>query len=175
MTDQPTLSFVRTDLVPERPAPIKTTGFVGFLRTRLFNTPTNALLTIVGVLLLWFIIVPTIQFLLVDAVWEGKDRTACLARDAGHPVGACWPFVQAENHAVHLRLLSRARTLAGEFDVPAGRCFVAAASDSAIACQKPQRRPVLCRFSRRGVFPAAWRGHQWVRCELDRRISVRLC
>jgi general L-amino acid transport system permease protein len=96
MSDQPTLSFVRTDLVPERPAPIKTTGFLGFLRTRLFNTPTNALLTIMGVLLLWFIIVPTIQFLLVDAVWEGKDRTACLATDVGHPVGACWPFVQAK-------------------------------------------------------------------------------
>ena len=47
-------------------------------------------------LLLWFIIVPTIQFLLVDAVWEGKDRTACLGTDAGQPVGACWPFVQAK-------------------------------------------------------------------------------
>jgi len=96
MTDQPAPSFVRTDLVPERPAPIKTTGFVGFIRTRLFNTPTNALLTIVGVLLLWFIIVPAIRFLLVDAVWVGKDRTACLAETAGHPVGACWPFVQAK-------------------------------------------------------------------------------
>ncbi|HEU4804687.1 MAG TPA: amino acid ABC transporter permease [Nitrobacter sp.] len=96
MTDQPALSFVRTDLVTERPAPIKTTGVVGFLRTRLFNSPTNALLTIVGVLLLWFIIVPTIRFLLVDAVWEGKDRAACLAADAEHPVGACWPFVQAK-------------------------------------------------------------------------------
>ena len=79
MTDQPVPAFVRADLVPERPAPIKTTGFVGFLRTRLFNSPTNALLTIVGALLLWFVIVPAIQFLLVDAVWEGKDRTSCLA------------------------------------------------------------------------------------------------
>ena len=96
MSDQSTLSFVRPDLVPARPAPIKTTGFVGFLRTRLFNTPTNTLLTIVGDLLLWFIIVPTIQFLLVNAVWEGKDRTACLSTDAGQPVGACWPFVQAK-------------------------------------------------------------------------------
>src|SRR5262249_41183189 len=32
-------AFVRRELVPERPAPIKTTGFVGFLRTRLFNSP----------------------------------------------------------------------------------------------------------------------------------------
>jgi general L-amino acid transport system permease protein len=96
MSDIATSPFVRKDLVPERPAPIKTTGFVGFLRTQLFNSPTNILLTIVSVLLLWFIAVPAIKFLLVDAVWSGKDRTACLAENAGHVVGACWPFVQAK-------------------------------------------------------------------------------
>jgi general L-amino acid transport system permease protein len=89
-------SFVRADLVPERAAPVKTTGFVGFLRTRLFNSPTNILITIVSVLLLWFIVVPAIKFLLVDAVWSGNDRNACLAENAGRAVGACWPFVQAK-------------------------------------------------------------------------------
>ena len=29
--------FVRQDMVPERPAPVKTTGFIGFLRTRLLT------------------------------------------------------------------------------------------------------------------------------------------
>lgn len=96
MSDIATSPFVRKDLVPERPAPIKTTGFVGFLRTRLFNSPTNILITIVSALLLWFIAVPALKFLLVDAVWSGKDRTACLAENAGHVVGACWPFVQAK-------------------------------------------------------------------------------
>jgi general L-amino acid transport system permease protein len=75
---------------------VKTTGFVGFLRTRLFNSPTNILITIVCALLLWFILVPSLRFLLVDAVWTGKDRTACLAENAGHVVGACWPFIQAK-------------------------------------------------------------------------------
>jgi general L-amino acid transport system permease protein len=88
--------FVRQDLVPERPAPVKTTGFIGFLRTRLFNTPTNILITILGALLLWFTIVPAVQFLLVDAVWTGKDRTACLSETVGRSVGACWPFVTAK-------------------------------------------------------------------------------
>jgi len=88
--------FVRDDLVAERPAPVKTTGFVGFLRTRLFNSPTNILITIVSALLLWFTVVPALRFLLVDAVWTGKDRTACLAETAGHVVGACWPFIQAK-------------------------------------------------------------------------------
>jgi general L-amino acid transport system permease protein len=96
MTDLAASSFVRQDLVPERPAPIKTTGFVGFLRTRLFNSPTNILLTIASVLLLWFTVIPALRFLLIDAVWSGSDRNACLAENAGHAVGACWPFVQAK-------------------------------------------------------------------------------
>src|SRR5580692_2231045 len=89
-------AFVRQDLVPERAAPVKVTGFVGFVRTRLFNSPTNILLTLVSILLLWITIIPIVRFLLVDAVWSGKDRTACLAENVGHSVGACWPFVQAK-------------------------------------------------------------------------------
>ncbi|MGQ0682678.1 amino acid ABC transporter permease [Bradyrhizobium sp.] len=88
--------FVRQDLVAERPAPVKTTGLIGFLRTRLFNTPTNILITVLGVLLLWFTIGPAIKFLLIDAVWTGKDRESCLAEKLGRPVGACWPFVTAK-------------------------------------------------------------------------------
>jgi general L-amino acid transport system permease protein len=89
-------SFVRQELVPERPAPVKTTGLVGFLRTRLFNSPTNILLTVLGVLLLWFTVIPALKFLLVDAVWHGTDRNACLPENAGHIVGACWPYVAAK-------------------------------------------------------------------------------
>jgi general L-amino acid transport system permease protein len=96
MSDTTASSFVRQELVPERPAPVKTTGFIGFLRTRLFNSPTNILITIVSVLLLWVVVVPAVKFALIDAVWTGKDRTACLAENAGHPVGACWPFIQAK-------------------------------------------------------------------------------
>src|ERR1700682_670267 len=96
MSDIAASPFVRQDLVPERAAPIKTTGFVGFLRTRLFNSPTNILLTIVSILLLWFTVIPAVKFLLIDAVWRGADRNACLAENAGHPVGACWPYIQAK-------------------------------------------------------------------------------
>src|SRR4051812_30588893 len=95
MSDVAALSFVRQDLVPERAAPVKTTGFIGFLRTRLFNSPTNILLTIVSVLVLWFTVIPAIKFLLIDAVWRGTDRSACLSNAEG-VVGACWPFVQAK-------------------------------------------------------------------------------
>jgi general L-amino acid transport system permease protein len=88
--------FVRQEMIPERAAPVKTTGFVGFIRTRLLNSPTNIVLTILSALLLWFTVIPTIRFLLVDAVWTGRDRNACLAENAGHVVGACWPYVEAK-------------------------------------------------------------------------------
>jgi general L-amino acid transport system permease protein len=95
MSDQ-AAAFVREELVPERAAPIRTTGFAGFVRTRLLNSPGNILLTIASALLLWSTVVPAVKFLLFDAVWQGKDRNACLAENAGHVVGACWPFVQAK-------------------------------------------------------------------------------
>ncbi|WP_024511940.1 amino acid ABC transporter permease [Bradyrhizobium sp. ARR65] len=96
MTDMTASSFVRDALVAERPAPVKTTGFVGFLRTRLLNSPTNVLLTILGILLLWYTVIPAIRFLLVDAVWQGTDRNACLEQNAGRLVGACWPYIGAK-------------------------------------------------------------------------------
>jgi general L-amino acid transport system permease protein len=46
--------------------------------------------------LLWFTVIPALKFLLVDAVWTGKDRTACLPETVGHTVGACWPIIQAK-------------------------------------------------------------------------------
>ncbi|QOG20361.1 MULTISPECIES: amino acid ABC transporter permease [Bradyrhizobium] len=96
MTDITSSAYVRQDLLTERPAPVKTTGFIGLVRTRLLNSPTNILITIVSALLLWFTIVPSVRFLVVDAVWTGSDRAACLTENAGFAVGACWPYIQAK-------------------------------------------------------------------------------
>ena len=96
MSDVAASSFVRKDLVAERPAPVKTTGLIGILRTRLFNSPTNILLTVASALVIWFTVIPALRFMLVDAVWHGTDRSACLEQNAGHPVGACWPYIAAK-------------------------------------------------------------------------------
>jgi general L-amino acid transport system permease protein len=90
------VAFISRTLISGRAAPVKTTGLLGFVRTRLLNSPTNILLTVASLLLLWFTVIPTIRFLIVDAVWQGRDRDACLASNAGRTVGACWPFVQAK-------------------------------------------------------------------------------
>lgn len=89
-------AYVAKTMIAPRTAPVRTTGVIGFIRTRLLNSPTNILLTIACVLLLWFTVIPTVRFLLVDAVWQGSDRNACLPQTVGRPVGACWPFIQAK-------------------------------------------------------------------------------
>ncbi|KIZ34078.1 MULTISPECIES: amino acid ABC transporter permease [Rhodopseudomonas] len=96
MSELAASAFVAKDLVPPRNAPVRTTGFAGLVRTRLLNSPTNIILTILGILLLYFTVVPSVKFLLIDAVWTGDNRDACLAETAGHTVGACWPFVEAK-------------------------------------------------------------------------------
>jgi general L-amino acid transport system permease protein len=89
-------SFVRREMVAAMPPPPGKTGAVRMLRERLFSGPVNAILTLLSLALLAVIAWPTIRFLLVDAVWQGADRGACLAQTVGREVGACWPFVAAK-------------------------------------------------------------------------------
>ena len=89
-------AYIATTTIPARRPPMRMTGAWGLVRTRLLNSPTNILLTILCALLLWFTVLPTVRFLLVDAVWQGSDRNACLPETVGRPVGACWPFIQAK-------------------------------------------------------------------------------
>jgi general L-amino acid transport system permease protein len=88
--------FVRPAMAEAQPAPLANVGFVGFLRNRLFGSWLSALLTLLAVYLLWLLIPPLVKFLIVDAVWIGKDREACLPERVGHAVGACWPFITAK-------------------------------------------------------------------------------
>ena len=88
------LAYVRGEPAPALPPPFASTGFLGWCRANLFGTPFNAVLTVLTVLLLAWVVPPLVRFLLVDAVWTGADRQACL-ESAAHPnVGACWAFVR---------------------------------------------------------------------------------
>jgi general L-amino acid transport system permease protein len=88
--------FVRPAMAEAQPAPLADVGFFGFLRTRLFGSWLSAILTLLALYLLWVLIPPLVKFLIVDAVWVGNDREACLPEKVGHAVGACWPFITAK-------------------------------------------------------------------------------
>jgi general L-amino acid transport system permease protein len=92
MTAVNEFSYVRAELEVSRPPPGSQVGVVGWMRENLFSGILNTILTIVGIALVVLIVPPLVKFLLIDAVWTGQNREACL----GPGVGACWPFVQAK-------------------------------------------------------------------------------
>lgn len=85
---------IRTEEAPLLPAPVSTTGVIGWMRQNLFSSIGNTILTVIGILIAYWMIAPFIQFAFIDAVWTGEDRTACLPQDGGHS-GACWAYVDA--------------------------------------------------------------------------------
>jgi general L-amino acid transport system permease protein len=89
-------AFVRRAMAEPLPAPLASAGWIGWVRQRLFSSWLNTVLTLLALYLLWLIIPPLAKFLVLDAVWTGNDREACLPEKAGHAVGACWPFIKAK-------------------------------------------------------------------------------
>jgi general L-amino acid transport system permease protein len=87
------LAFVRHSAIAPQPPPLAMSGPIGWLRQNLFSSPFNIALTIVIALLFAWIIPDLVKFLLVDAVWTGTDRDACLESVQHREIGACWPFV----------------------------------------------------------------------------------
>lgn len=92
--------FVRTEMLDELPAPSNSKGLVHWLRTNLFSSPLNTILTLLAVYIVYKIVPPIVDFGLVSSVWEGENREACATgvqggvRDDGW-FGACWPYVNA--------------------------------------------------------------------------------
>jgi len=87
------IAFVRGASIAPRPPPAAMTGVLGWVRANLLSTPFNIGLTIAIVLLLGWAIPELVKFLLIDAVWTGTDRNACLEYVQHREIGACWPFV----------------------------------------------------------------------------------
>jgi general L-amino acid transport system permease protein len=96
MSTQAVSSFVRRDMIAAKPPPEKKMALAKVLRERLFDGAWNAALTVASLIFLVALAWPTLQFLLVDAVWTGADRSACLRETVGREVGACWPFIAAK-------------------------------------------------------------------------------
>jgi len=92
-SDKP-LPYVRQAPADRLPPPAARAGVFGWLRTHLFSSPANIALTLICVLLIIWAVTPLLRFVLIDAVWSGTDRDACLASPAQPHPGACWAFVR---------------------------------------------------------------------------------
>ena len=84
-------AFVRIETLPPRPAPFAATGLWGWFARRLFATPADIAMTMIGFAAFVLIALPLFRFLVFDAIWTGSNRDACV-----NASGACWPFVAAK-------------------------------------------------------------------------------
>ncbi|MFI8479809.1 amino acid ABC transporter permease [Pseudomonas sp. NPDC078700] len=73
---------------PDLPPPRMSVGAVGWLRSNLFSSVPNTLLTIVAVYLIWLMIPPLLDWAIFSADWVGTTRADCTSD------GACWVFIQ---------------------------------------------------------------------------------
>jgi len=90
------LVFVRREMAAEVAPPKLSTGVFGWMRQNLFSNWWNTLLTLIGVYLAYVIFVPTFEFTIVNAVWQGGGRQDCLPSEGREAVGACWAYVGAK-------------------------------------------------------------------------------
>jgi general L-amino acid transport system permease protein len=93
VSDMP-LVYLRRAPGERLPPPSTRAGIIGWLRTNLFSSPANAVLTLACALFIVWAVPPLLRFVLFDAVWSGADREACLASPANPDPGACWAFVR---------------------------------------------------------------------------------
>jgi general L-amino acid transport system permease protein len=84
-------SFVRTELLADRPPPSNIVGLIPLMRQRLFDGWFNILLTLLSAAVLFALVPPLVRFMFIDAVWTGTGREACV-----NHAGACWPFIWAK-------------------------------------------------------------------------------
>ncbi len=96
--DEHDMNWVRTEMVLAEAPPRFQAGPVAWVRKNLFASPVDATLTVLAALALAWALPNILNWLFVDAVWVGADRTACLTTEQGGQLpagwsGACWPFV----------------------------------------------------------------------------------
>jgi general L-amino acid transport system permease protein len=87
------IAFVRSAQLPAEAPPPGTKGALAWVRDNLFSSPLNAILTLIALYLVATTIPAFVKFYILDAVWSGSDRDACLAQRVGREVGACWAFI----------------------------------------------------------------------------------
>ena len=85
------LVFVRQEIVEAQPAPGSNRGLVAWVRENLFATPGDSLMTVIGLLFIFWAVPHLYSFLFGNAVFPGEGVTGENCRIEG--TGACWAFV----------------------------------------------------------------------------------
>lgn len=90
------ISFVRTEMLPEKEPPASTVGFVGWAKENLFSSVLNSVLTILSIIFVLYILKGVIPWAF-QSVWNASSLTECReilhATYGEHHEGACWAVI----------------------------------------------------------------------------------
>ncbi len=99
MNNQDPVLYVRQNFVPAEKAPLTGSTVFGWMRKNLFASLGDSVLTLASAAILVWMLPSMINWLFIQAVWTGTDRSVCstvLQQGGIQPEGwsgACWAFV----------------------------------------------------------------------------------
>ncbi|MCK5541353.1 MAG: amino acid ABC transporter permease [Desulfobacterales bacterium] len=68
--------------------PIASVGIIGWIRENLFSSPLNTILTVIIISILWFSVIPFLNWALIDSCWQPDAN----CRETS---GACWSIISS--------------------------------------------------------------------------------
>jgi general L-amino acid transport system permease protein len=92
------LSFVRTELVPQKTPPLSQVGIVGWMRKNLFSSISNSILSILLIYCIYLVVAAILPWA-YSPTWAAESLPDCrgilheLGRE-GHFSGACWGVIR---------------------------------------------------------------------------------
>ncbi|MCZ8333879.1 MAG: amino acid ABC transporter permease [Rhodobacteraceae bacterium] len=94
-------SYVRDQMLPPQAPPVSEAGAVKWLRENLFSGWFNTILTLVGVVVIYWLVVSALPWWL-NSVWTAESLSECreiVAAKAGEGAsGACWAMIRERWH-----------------------------------------------------------------------------
>ncbi len=94
-------SYVRDQMLPPQAPPVTEAGAVKWLRENLFSGWFNTILTLVGVVVIYWLVVSALPWWL-NSVWTAESLSECreiVAAKAGEGAsGACWAMIRERWH-----------------------------------------------------------------------------
>ena len=79
---------------PEMPPPRTEVGVLGWLKHNLFSSPLNTVLTVLAIGLMWLVIPPIFEWMVLDAIWTADSRKECWDKMEVPEGAACWAFIK---------------------------------------------------------------------------------
>jgi general L-amino acid transport system permease protein len=94
-------AFVRSEILPQQAPPLTERGAVKWLRENLFSSPFNAVLTLIGVTVVFLLVQASLPWLL-NSVWTANSLKECReivwASAGPEATGACWALIRERWH-----------------------------------------------------------------------------